>query len=50
MLIFYKRFSLPGAYVHTADYDLVNLLNKKTRVAAHEYFVANSPKAGAAWF
>lgn len=50
MLIFYKRFSLPGAYVHTADYELVNLLNKKTRVAAHEYFVANSPKARAAWF
>ena len=50
MLIFYKRFSLPGAYVHTADHELVNLLNKKTRVAAHEYFVANSPKAPAAWF
>ena len=29
MLIFCKRFSLPGADVHTADHELVNLLNKK---------------------
>lgn len=50
MLMFGHGRVMPGIYVPVTDQGLMNSLNKRTRMWAHEYFVANSSKARAAWF
>jgi Protein of unknown function (DUF4238) len=49
MLMIGNRVAWPQAYVPVPDQALSNLFNKRTRIQADEYFVANRPKPLAAW-
>lgn len=50
MLMFTNRPWMQGQYLSVPGEDLVNSLNKRTRLHAHEYFVSSREKARAAWF
>ncbi len=50
MLMFGNRPWMRGQYLPVPDEDLVNGLNKRTRLHAHEHFVSSREKPRAAWF
>lgn len=50
MIFFGNRIAVSGVYMPPLSQRLVNELNKRTRIRAHEYFVSNSPKLRADWF
>lgn len=50
MLVFANRPWMQGQYLPVPGEDLVNSLNKRTRLHAHEHFVSSRERARAAWF
>jgi hypothetical protein len=50
MIMFGHRHVMPGIYLPVTDQGLVNALNKRTRIKAYRYFVANRPTVRADWF
>lgn len=50
MLMFTNRPWMKGQYLPVPGEDLVNKLNKLTRIGAHEYFVSSHEKMRVAWF
>ena len=50
MVMFGHRHVMPGIYLPATDQGLVNSLNKRTRLFAHEHFVSSRKKVRAAWF
>lgn len=50
MLVFTNRPWMQGQYQPVPGEDLVNSLNKRTRLHAHEHFVSSREKVRAAWF
>jgi hypothetical protein len=50
MLMFANRSWMQGQYLPVPGEDLVNRLNRRTRLRAHEHFVSSREKIRAAWF
>jgi len=50
MLVFANRAWMRGQYLPVPGEDLVNRLNRRTRLRAHEHFISSREKVRAAWF